>query len=75
MFCLDSEYRGKGIAKEVLDLLIQYIKSSDRDYKRIVAKVLSKNTASIKFFEKFGFLRDGEETIFNEIILIYNLQK
>ena len=54
-------------------LLSLLVKSSDRNFKKIIAKILSKNKASIKFFEKYGFIQEGPETIFNEIILIYNL--
>lgn len=72
---LDAQYRGRGIAKEALDLLVNYLETDGRGFKRIVAKVLSKNGASIKFFEKFGFEREGEETVFKEIILFYNLKR
>ena len=58
-----------------MGLLLKYIKESDRNFNRIVAKVLSKNAASIKFFEKFGFALDGEETIFKEMILFYDLKE
>lgn len=50
----DSENRGKGIASQVLEILIEYT-SKVLDFHQIYCNVLCNNPESIALFKKFGF--------------------
>lgn len=52
------EERGKGFAKEALQLLIEYVKSIF-DFHNLVASIQEDNTLSIKLFESIGFFQVG----------------
>ncbi len=50
----DSQNRGKGIASQVLELLVEYT-SKVLDLHQIYCNVLCNNSESIALFKKFGF--------------------
>lgn len=41
---------------------------------QITAKILAHNTRSIRFFEKYGFVREAGLNAFNELTLVYKLK-
>lgn len=54
---VDKDYRGKGIASQLLSHLIEDAKQ--RNYRTIVAGIDASNEGSIKLHEKFGFTHAG----------------
>jgi len=54
----DKDYRGKGIGKEVMGKIIQYI-NNDLKLRDIYSRHLAKNKAAKGLLESFGFLNDG----------------
>ena len=48
------EYRGKGIAREVMDVIEKFAKAVYRK-DLIIAKIKDDNTASVNFFQKIGY--------------------
>ena len=52
-----SGYRGKGIGKTLLHMIIALGRQMQLKYLRV--DVFSKNTRAIEFFKRFGFQVDG----------------
>ena len=63
------EYRGKGLAKEALLLIMRFARKYLKIH-RFRAKILEKNTNSLKLFEGLGFLEQCRKPIFEEIWLV-----
>ena len=57
---IDSNYRGKGYAKESLQLLLDYVLNV-LGIRNVYCNVLEDNKGSIALFEKNGFTRVGEK--------------
>jgi len=55
---LSRHYRGKGLAREAMELFFNYL-HGDLHLRKINLEVLSDNEAAIKLYEKFGFVREG----------------
>ncbi|ADI84692.2 GNAT family N-acetyltransferase [Geobacter sulfurreducens] len=53
-----SAYRGKGYAKEALDLLLQYAFGALK-LNRVQLEVFNDNSAAIKLYERCGFVKEG----------------
>jgi ribosomal protein S18 acetylase RimI-like enzyme len=68
---ISPEYRGKGIADNLLLELINWGKAND--YKLIEANVIKGNERAIRFYEKNGFMKIREENNdgFQELVLSY----
>lgn len=49
------------------------VRKNTSKFERIVAKILSKNVSSIRFFKKYGFIQIEEPNAFGEITMIYPL--
>jgi RimJ/RimL family protein N-acetyltransferase len=61
----DSEWRGKGIAREALLLSMLYA-MRHLNVHEFVAKIAKDNTASIKLFERSLFKEEGTVNVFGE---------
>ena len=59
---LASEFRGQHLAKSVIKTGIAYIRR-DPSIKKLVAHIRNENIASVKAFEKAGFLLTCETTV------------
>jgi len=60
-FYLHKDYRGKGIAKEMLDFIIERTKEAGLSL--VVLNVNKYNDIAIRAYEKLGFIRIREEII------------
>ena len=56
---ISETYRGKGIASEAIDLLINYSKKTLHLH-QLYCTITNDNVSSIKAFEKAGFVKSGE---------------
>jgi len=54
---VNSEFRGKGIGKELLDSVISH--SRQNDLKRLELEVFANNTNAIALYRQFGFQHEG----------------
>ena len=52
-----AEYYGTGVGRMLMNTALEQLK----DYPRICVHVLKGNVRAIRFYEKCGFIRDGEE--------------
>lgn len=50
---VDSNHRGKGIGKEVLEYLVNWLQSKNMEH--IVLEVYAENTGAIEMYKKCGF--------------------
>ena len=68
-FYISSEYRGKGIAKKLLNTIIK--ESKKRGFIELFLDVYYKNIAAVKFYEKHGFIRYTQkpQSEWNETLL------
>ena len=57
---LSPNYRGKSLGSECLNAFIDYLDASYKDIIKIRAIIKEENIASIKAFEKAGFLKETE---------------
>jgi len=55
---VDHNYRGKGLAHEALEMLVEYC-SKGLEMHSVYAEVLETNTSSIRLFESVGFALSG----------------
>ncbi len=63
-----KEFRGKGLAKEAVQLLMTYISLHLPQVRQFVAKILTQNTPSIELFTKgLGFSLFKELKVFDEV--------
>lgn len=56
-FILDAAYRGKGFSQQMLGQAISFYRA--RGKQRICALAAEKDTEARKFYDKFGFVREG----------------
>ncbi len=54
-YSIATEFRGRGFAKKMLDMMKDALKKDRSDIKRIIAKVKPDNGASRKVFESLGY--------------------
>lgn len=54
-----AEYYGKGVAQQLMEAGLKQLEA----YPRICLWVLKENQRAIRFYEKCGFIPDGEETV------------
>ena len=54
-----AEYYGKGVAQQLMEAGLKQLEA----YPRICLWVLKENKRAIRFYEKCGFIPDGEETV------------
>jgi len=52
-----KDYRGKGIAKRLIEHLLVWAEA--RDIKRVELRVFSNNSKAIRFYEQLGFVKEG----------------
>jgi UDP-2,4-diacetamido-2,4,6-trideoxy-beta-L-altropyranose hydrolase len=70
---IDEKYRGKGFSKKMLNIGVKaYFKENDLP---VLASIKKDNIASIKSFEKAGFVLLKEEAINGVESLIYKIEK
>ena len=55
--CVDEEYRKKGVAQNLLEAGINFMK--EKKMRKIISRVKSDNKDAIKIFEKNGFKQEG----------------
>lgn len=60
---VDNDYRGKGIAKSLVEKYIELNKNKLNDYTIYQLWVIDKNTSAIKLYENFGFLNTNKYTV------------
>ena len=70
---ITGEERGKGFAKEALNLLALYAKDK-LNLKKLFCNIHPENTISIALFEGCGYMYDGEEKVFGKEVNHYKLQ-
>ena len=70
-FMIDSRYQNKGYSKIVMPLLIEKIKNK-YGYNKLYLSVYQDNIIAINFYEKLGFLFNGEKDINGELIMVKN---
>ncbi len=58
-FYIAKNYRGSGLAKQLLDKLI--MESKKRGFSRLVLDVYYKNPRAMRFYEKHGFTKFSQE--------------
>ena len=54
-----SEYYGKGIGRQLMEAGLEQLK----DYPEVCLWVLKENKRAIRFYQKCGFITDGEESV------------
>lgn len=64
---VDPEYRGKGMARQLLQQMLEHIKN-ERQFYSLQLKVVTTNIGALKLYESFGFFRWAHE----EKALYYN---
>ena len=57
-YCLKSGAWGQGLMTEALDAMLKF-GFEDYGFNRIVAKVMTENTGSVKVLQKLGFVQEG----------------
>ncbi|MDH5543551.1 MAG: GNAT family N-acetyltransferase [Nitrospinota bacterium] len=57
-FTVAPEYRGRGVGTEIIQIGVEYCKT-EWPGEKLVAHVKDDNEASIKIFERAGFINDG----------------
>lgn len=55
---VDKDYRNKGIASNLLNLLFNFAK--ENNYKKILLDTYEEFKIAIKYYEKIGFVRKGQ---------------
>jgi len=68
-FMIDAEHQGKGYAKQAMKIILEHIKSNPV-FEMIYLTVAPNNSAAIKLYESLGFYNTGEETDYNEIVMV-----
>jgi len=63
-YSVTSEFRGKGIGKEIISRLPTVIKNNSIQCNKIIAEVFKTNDASNKIFKSAGYTKKEEENIF-----------
>lgn len=63
---ISEEFRGQGLAQNILEKSIQNLISQFNNIKTITAYIKQNNIASTKSFSKIGFIFEKEEEIKNE---------
>lgn len=58
-----SEFYGKGVAQQLMNAALEQLKS----YPQICLWVLKENKRAIRFYQKCGFVADGEELIVSNL--------
>ena len=56
---VNDEYQEKGIGSQAIDLVVQFYLAQEFKIQSFYAQIAKDNAASIKIFEKNGFLTDG----------------
>ncbi len=59
-YSISPDHRGRGLATEMIRISLKELTLEREDVKTILARVKPENTASIRVFEKLGFLRSGD---------------
>lgn len=57
---VDPEYRGRGIARQLLQKMLEHIKN-ERNFYSLQLKVVTTNMGALKLYESFGFFRWAHE--------------
>ena len=71
-YSIDKSHRGKGLGKKTLEAGINlFLKESSHAVTKIEALVKPNNIASVKTFEKLGFLRIGDREIKGVRLWVY----
>jgi len=65
--------RRKGIAEEALEIFTQYMKTNIKNLRALVAKIQMTNHASIRFFEKMGYVEFKRVECFQEVHYVMKL--
>ena len=55
--CVDEDHRGKGMASQLLDAALDFLKK--KKMRKIVARSKADNATAIKIFQKAGFEQEG----------------
>lgn len=55
---VDSNYRRMGIARKLIETMIDYVKS--KNGRRILLEVMQENLSAIRLYEKMGFTAVGD---------------
>ena len=55
--CVDETYRGKGLATELLQTSLDFLKK--KKMRKVVARSKADNKEAIRLFEKLGFEKEG----------------
>jgi GNAT superfamily N-acetyltransferase len=71
--CVDTNSRGKGVGKFLLDNIVKYAKN--KKCKRIILDVSKENTIAINLYKKMGFKKTREKSSFLYKINIYQMVK
>lgn len=69
---LNKEYRGTGIATEMLNMAIDFVKSIN--FNRIILGTYKKLERAVKFYEKNGFKEIYQDTIDDDLAKYYALE-
>lgn len=76
----NKDYWGKGIGKEVSDLMFEY-GFNYLNLHRLAIGVVEKNEKAIKFWKKIGFIEEGKqiqgffsEGVYSDFIMMYYLE-
>ncbi len=54
-----SEYRGKGIGKQLLEIAIHHAHTKN-DIEKVELEVFSSNTSAVELYKKYGFVIEGK---------------
>lgn len=75
---VSKDYRGEGIGKLLMELLLKEAEKEIQDLKIVILEVYSKNTIAKKVYERFGFIEYGllpnaisRDNSFEDAILMY----
>lgn len=63
----DAAFRRRGMARDALVLMINYVRSNLKGISKLVAKILQDNTPSVKLFQKIGFKHVRDLKVFEEV--------
>lgn len=63
-YLVDEQFQGRGLGQIILTKVIHYLEQNKLKISSLVGYVMNENIASIKTFEKLGFLKERENTNF-----------
>ena len=64
------EYRGKGVAKELMDAIFEW--ANKNNFRIIKATIIGGNTRALKFYRKYGFVIEDKAKLNNsdDVVLV-----